>query len=32
VQAQRAGNWAQYGEEIERLGKVLEQMRAAQSK
>jgi uncharacterized membrane protein (UPF0182 family) len=28
VQAQRAGNWAQYGQEIESLGKVLEQMRA----
>jgi uncharacterized membrane protein (UPF0182 family) len=25
--AQREGNWARYGEEIERLGQVLEQLR-----
>jgi hypothetical protein len=32
IQAQRAGNWAQYGQEIEQLGRVLEQMRAAEAK
>jgi uncharacterized membrane protein (UPF0182 family) len=26
VRAQREGNWAQYGEEIERLGKILERL------
>ena len=26
VQAQRDGNWALYGEEIRRLGEVLDQM------
>ena len=29
IQAQKAGNWAQYGQEIEALGRVIEQMRAA---
>jgi hypothetical protein len=29
IEAQRQGNWAQYGEEIRRLGEVLERMRAA---
>jgi uncharacterized membrane protein (UPF0182 family) len=28
IEAQRAGNWAQYGEEIKRLGEVLEAMRS----
>jgi uncharacterized membrane protein (UPF0182 family) len=28
IEAQRAGNWAQYGEEIKRLGEVLESMRS----
>jgi uncharacterized protein len=28
IDAQRAGNWAQYGEEIKRLGEVLEAMRS----
>jgi hypothetical protein len=27
MQAQRDGNWALYGEEVRRLGEVLEQMR-----
>jgi uncharacterized membrane protein (UPF0182 family) len=27
LQAQRDGNWAQYGEEIKRLGEILEKMR-----
>jgi uncharacterized membrane protein (UPF0182 family) len=27
IQAQRDGNWAQYGEEIRRLGEVLDKMR-----
>jgi uncharacterized membrane protein (UPF0182 family) len=31
LQAQRAGDWARYGEEIKKLGAVLEQMRAASS-
>jgi uncharacterized membrane protein (UPF0182 family) len=26
MSAQRAGNWSQYGQEIERLGEVLDQM------
>jgi uncharacterized membrane protein (UPF0182 family) len=29
VEAQRAGNWAAYGEEIRRLGNILEQLRTA---
>jgi uncharacterized membrane protein (UPF0182 family) len=29
LQAQREGNWAQYGEEIKRLGEVLEAMRGS---
>lgn len=29
VEAQRAGNWAAYGEEIRRLGDILEQLRTA---
>lgn len=29
IQAQRQGNWAQYGEEIKRLGSILEQMERA---
>ena len=29
IAAQRAGNWAQYGEEIKRLGEVLEKMSRA---
>jgi uncharacterized membrane protein (UPF0182 family) len=28
IEAQRAGNWAQYGDEIKRLGEVLEAMRS----
>jgi uncharacterized membrane protein (UPF0182 family) len=28
MQAQREGNWARYGDEIQRLGAVLEKMRA----
>ena len=32
IQAQRAGNWAQYGQEIEQLGRVIEEMRAADQK
>jgi uncharacterized membrane protein (UPF0182 family) len=32
IQAQRAGDWAAYGEEIKRLGEVLEKMRAAGSR
>jgi uncharacterized protein len=32
MQAQRAGNWAQYGQEIEQLGRVIEEMRAADQK
>ena len=28
VEAQREGNWAAYGEEIRRLGEILEQLRA----
>jgi uncharacterized membrane protein (UPF0182 family) len=28
MQAQRDGNWAQYGEEIKRLGDVLERLNA----
>jgi len=28
VQAQRAGDWATYGEELRQLGQVLERMRA----
>lgn len=28
VEAQRAGNWAAYGEEIQQLGEILEQLRA----
>ena len=31
LQAQREGDWARYGEEIKKLGEVLEQMRAASS-
>ncbi len=31
VEAQRAGNWAAYGEEIRRLGDILEQLRTATS-
>jgi uncharacterized membrane protein (UPF0182 family) len=27
IEAQRAGDWARYGEEIRKLGEVLEQMR-----
>jgi hypothetical protein len=27
MQAQREGNWARYGDEIRRLGEVLETMR-----
>ena len=27
LQAQREGDWAQYGEEIKRLGEVLQRMR-----
>jgi hypothetical protein len=27
MQAQREGNWARYGDEIRRLGQVLERMR-----
>ena len=30
MQAQRAGDWAGYGQEIEQLGRVLDQMRAEQ--
>ncbi|MGE0388284.1 MAG: UPF0182 family protein [Gammaproteobacteria bacterium] len=30
IQAQQAGDWAQYGEELKRLGRILEQMNAAQ--
>ncbi len=30
LSAQRAGNWAEYGKEIDALGKVLEQLRAKQ--
>jgi uncharacterized membrane protein (UPF0182 family) len=30
LQAQRAGDWARYGEEIRKLGEVLEQMKAAE--
>ncbi|MCU0255398.1 MAG: hypothetical protein MUF60_01525 [Vicinamibacterales bacterium] len=26
LEAQRAGNWAQYGEEIRRLGEILERL------
>jgi hypothetical protein len=29
VEAQRAGNWAAYGEEIRRLGDILQQLRTA---
>jgi uncharacterized membrane protein (UPF0182 family) len=29
VEAQRAGNWARYGEELSRLGELLRQLRAA---
>jgi uncharacterized protein len=32
IEAQRAGNWAQYGREIEELGRVIEQMRAQGAK
>ena len=32
MQAQKAGNWAQYGQEIEALGRVIEQMRAQGAK
>jgi uncharacterized membrane protein (UPF0182 family) len=32
IQAQKAGNWAQYGQEIEALGRVIEQMRAQGAK
>ena len=28
IEAQRAGNWSKYGEEIKRLGEILERMRA----
>ncbi len=31
VEAQRAGDWARYGEEIERLGQVLKQMESGQA-
>src|SRR4030095_14849911 len=31
-QAQRNGDWAQYGEEQKRLGQVLEKLKAAQQK
>ena len=27
LEAQRAGNWALYGEELKRLGEILEKMR-----
>jgi uncharacterized membrane protein (UPF0182 family) len=30
LQAQREGNWAQYGENIKQLGEVLERMNASQ--
>jgi uncharacterized membrane protein (UPF0182 family) len=30
IEAQRAGDWARYGEEIKKLGEVLEQMNAAE--
>jgi len=30
LQAQRDGDWARYGEEIERLGEVLERMQEGQ--
>ncbi|HEY6208712.1 MAG TPA: hypothetical protein VIW28_06610, partial [Gemmatimonadales bacterium] len=29
VQAQRAGDWARYGEQLSRLGEVLRQLQAA---
>lgn len=28
MQAQRAGNWALYGEEVKKLGEVLERLRS----
>jgi uncharacterized membrane protein (UPF0182 family) len=28
LEAQRAGDWAKYGEEIKRLGELLERMRS----
>ena len=31
LDAQRQGNWSQYGEEIERLGEVLEELRESDS-
>jgi hypothetical protein len=31
LEAQRQGNWSQYGEEIERLGEVLEELRESDS-
>ena len=31
LEAQRQGNWSQYGEEIERLGEVLDELRESDS-